>query len=185
MWNHTTGTARTKFIRRVRYDMAMETPEKPQNPRAELDAPASAPDVSVFRTGKPGLRKVLGDLEADIMESVWRREPDARVTVRDVLADLQGVRDSAYTTVMTVMGVLVKKGLLRSEKKGLAHHYQATCTEAEFTDTVVGRVVRELLADFAGPTLAHLSQAFDPADGVKAAWEERIRQSRLQEQDGK
>lgn len=140
------------------------------------------PDITVFRTGKPGLRKVLGDLEADIMQSVWRRGPGAAVTVRDVLGDLQGVRDSAYTTVMTVMGVLVKKGLLKSHKEGLAHHYQATCTEAEFTDAAVGQVVRELLADFAGPALAHFSQAMDPAQGGDS-WLQRIRAAREQEGD--
>lgn len=142
------------------------------------DSAKSAPDIGVFRTGKPGLRKVLGDLEADIMDAVWRRGQGAEVTVRDVLADIQGVRESAYTTVMTVMGVLVKKGLLRSRKEGLAHQYQATCTEAEFTDAVVGRVVRELLADFAGPALAHFSQAVESGAGLGAAWAERISQSR-------
>ncbi|MBM3270682.1 MAG: BlaI/MecI/CopY family transcriptional regulator [Candidatus Sericytochromatia bacterium] len=141
------------------------------------------PDITVFRTGKPGLRKVLGDLEADIMAAVWRRGAGARVTVRDVLADLQGVRESAYTTVMTVMGVLVKKGLLVSEKVGLAHQYRATCTEAEFTDAAVGQVVRELLSDFAGPALAHFSQAISPAGQIGEDWLARISKAREAEGD--
>src|SRR6266498_1406856 len=42
------------------------------------------PDISVFRPDRPGIRKVLGDLEAEIMEAVWPR-PDGRgTTVRDV-----------------------------------------------------------------------------------------------------
>lgn len=158
----------------------MTAQDRPPDAPTAKDAAAGAPDISVFRTGKPGLRKVLGDLEADIMEAVWNRGPGATVTVRDVLGDLKGQRDSAYTTVMTVMGVLVKKGLLRSRKSGLAHQYQATCTEAEFTDAAVGQVVRELLADFAGPALAHFSQAIDPAQDDRA-WPERIRAARQRE----
>lgn len=115
------------------------------------------------------------------MTAIWRRGPGAEVTVRDVLGDLEGQRDSAYTTVMTVMGVLVKKGLLRARKSGLAHHYQATCSEAEFTDAAVGRVVRELLADFAGPALAHFSQALSPSAGAAESWVERIRAARERE----
>jgi predicted transcriptional regulator len=140
------------------------------------------PDISVFRTGKPGLRKVLGDLEADIMVAVWRRGKEEAVTVRDVLGDLQDVRDSAYTTVMTVMGVLVKKGLLTSEKVGQALHYRATCTEAEFTDRAVGQVVRELINDFAGPALSHFSQQIDPSRPDAEYWAERIRRAREQEE---
>ncbi len=30
-------------------------------------------DISVFRPDRPGIRKVLGDLEAEIMELVWER----------------------------------------------------------------------------------------------------------------
>jgi predicted transcriptional regulator len=146
----------------------------------ERERDGLTPDITVFRTGKPGLRKVLGDLEADIMAAIWQRGTGAAVTVRDVLEDLQGSRDSAYTTVMTVMGVLVKKGLLTSKKAGLAHRYEATCSEAEFTDAAVGRVVRELMADFAGPALAHFSQAIEPDRGDDS-WAQRIREARAGE----
>ena len=50
----------------------------------------------------------LGDLEVQVMRRTWaRRGP---VTVRDVLGDLQRDRNIAYTTVMTVMGNVEKKG---------------------------------------------------------------------------
>lgn len=29
------------------------------------------PDITVYRPDRPGIRKVLGDLEAEIMEFVW------------------------------------------------------------------------------------------------------------------
>jgi predicted transcriptional regulator len=61
----------------------------------------------VFRPSEKGLRKVFGELEADIMEVIWRR---GRVTVQDVWADLQKDRALAYATVKTVMNRLADKG---------------------------------------------------------------------------
>ncbi|MBI6546673.1 MAG: BlaI/MecI/CopY family transcriptional regulator [Cyanobacteria bacterium NC_groundwater_1444_Ag_S-0.65um_54_12] len=141
------------------------------------------PKFDTFHTGRPGLRKILGDLEAAIMEAVWRRGPGARITVRDIVDDLKATRGSAYTTVMTVMGILTQKELLRVEKGGGAHSYQAAVSRAEFADLVVGKIVRELLADFTGPALAHFAQAI--ANGSSpvgvAKWLERIQAQRKAE----
>ena len=42
------------------------------------------PEISVFRPDRLGIRKVLGDLEAEIMELIWARPPSQGTTVRDV-----------------------------------------------------------------------------------------------------
>jgi predicted transcriptional regulator len=55
----------------------------------------------------------FGELEATIMDRLWSR--DAPATVRDVLNDLRRRREIAYTTVLTVMDNLYKKGWLRRE----------------------------------------------------------------------
>lgn len=116
-------------------------------------------EVSVFRPHKPGIRKILGDLEADIMETIWDKGPGAQVTVREVHTVLEQTRGAAYTTVMTVMGVLAKKGILRVEKDSFAHRYQAKQTKEEFTRTAVGDILDQLLSDFAEPTLAHFAES--------------------------
>lgn len=73
----------------------------------------------------------LGDLEAQVMRRIWaRREP---VTVRDVLSDLQADRDIAYTTVMTVMGNLEKKGWLRRHAEGRAYRYEPLVSAEEYS----------------------------------------------------
>ena len=46
----------------------------------------------------------LGDLEAAVMDRIWRR--NRPVLVRDILDDLNTDRTLAYTTVMTVMDKL-------------------------------------------------------------------------------
>ena len=63
----------------------------------------------------------FGELEAAIMNRLWSiPEP---LTVRDVLTDLRPERPLAYTTVMTVMDTLHRKGWLRRERQGRAYRY--------------------------------------------------------------
>ena len=73
----------------------------------------------------------LGDLEARVMRAIWARGKP--VTVRDVLGDLQAQRPLAYTTVMTVMGNLRKKGWLRRRDEGRAYRYEPLITAEEYS----------------------------------------------------
>ena len=111
-----------------------------------------------FHPGRPGLRKLLGDLEADIMQAVWNRGQEP-VTVREIHEALEASRKIAYTTVMTVMGNLARKGILQTEKSGKAHLYRATETYEQFTERAVGRIVEELMKDFSAPAIAHFARA--------------------------
>src|SRR5579875_2648169 len=80
----------------------------------------------------------LGELEAEIMTVMWDNEHPA--TVRDVLAALE--RDAAYTTVMTVMDNLHRKGLLTRERFGKAFHYRPVWSREEST----ARLMRDVFA---------------------------------------
>jgi predicted transcriptional regulator len=63
----------------------------------------------------------LGDLEAEIMDRLWRWNRPA--TVREVVDDINKYRDVAYTTVMTVANILYNKGWLLRAKQGRAWLY--------------------------------------------------------------
>ncbi len=117
-------------------------------------------DGGAFHPGRPGLKKLLGDLEADIMQAVWNRSA-SKVTVREIHDDLVPVRKVAYTTVMTVMGNLANKGILLVERQEKAHVYQASQSYEAFTSTAVSRIVNELLRDFADPALACFTRAIE------------------------
>jgi predicted transcriptional regulator len=112
----------------------------------------SEPDIGVVRPDRPGIRKVLGDLEADIMEVVWARPGGAGTTVRDVFEILYAGRRIAYTTVMNTMTRLAKKRLLRAEKREHAYVYYPTLTQEAFVSGFVGRILENLLVGFAGAT---------------------------------
>ena len=105
-----------------------------------------------FDPRKKGLRKILGDLEADVMEAIWAL---GRATVHDVHAHLAAAdRALAYTTVMTVMSRLADKGLLERRKDGAAYVYTPVVSEEEFTRRTIGTVLSELLDDFTAPAMS-------------------------------
>jgi predicted transcriptional regulator len=89
----------------------------------------------------PGTRSGLGPLETQVLELLWTR--DRAVTVRDVQIALA---ELAYTTVMTTLDRLYRKGLLLRHRKGRAFAYEPRCSRDE--------LLRELMsghvADFLG-----------------------------------
>ncbi len=63
----------------------------------------------------------FGELESAIMDVMWAA--DRPFVVREVRERMQYDRPVAYTTVMTVMGILFRKGVLMREKIGRAWRY--------------------------------------------------------------
>ena len=126
------------------------------------------PEVSVFRTDRPGIRKVLGDLEAEIMELVWARAAGQGATVRDIFEVLYERRRLAYTTVMNTMVRLAKKRLLRAEKVDPAYVYYPTASREEFVSRFVGRILEDLLVGFAAETIEGLEALHDPGAAARA-----------------
>lgn len=96
------------------------------------------------RLSADGLAKVLGDLEARVMRTVWRigRPAPAREVHEHVVRE----HDVAIHTVITVLNKLVKKGLLHREKVDDLLHYGACFTEEEFLTQASRRVVRGILS---------------------------------------
>ncbi len=90
----------------------------------------------------------IGSLEADILAVVWEIDEtsDRPVTVRSVYEQLLKRRQIAYTTVMTVMNNLVKKGLLEQNREGVAYSYTPAIPGREVVRTVLLSVTDRLLA---------------------------------------
>jgi predicted transcriptional regulator len=114
------------------------------------------PEITMFRPDRPGIRKVLGDLEAEIMELIWARPPSQGTTVRDVFEILYQQRHLAYTTVMSTMSRLAKKQFLRIEKREQTYVYTPTMTEQEFISRFVRHILADLFISFSDATLQGL-----------------------------
>jgi predicted transcriptional regulator len=126
------------------------------------------PDITTFRPDRPGIQKVLGDLEAEIMEVIWARPIDQETLVRDVFEVLYPRRRLAYTTVMSTMARLAKKKYLRVEKKGQRYLYYPTCTRQEFVSRFVSHILENLFVSFSGETLKSFQSFQDPQATTQA-----------------
>ena len=81
----------------------------------------------------------FGELEAVIMDRLWDRGRPA--LVREVLDDLRHDRQIAYTTVMTVMENLYRKGWLRRQREGRAWRYEPTGSRSGYTASLISAAV--------------------------------------------
>jgi predicted transcriptional regulator len=81
----------------------------------------------------------FGELEAVVIEQVWDRE--GKTTVREVFEELRQQRTIAYTTVMSTMDNLYRKGALDRERDGKAFRYWPTLTREQYS----ARVMRDAL----------------------------------------
>lgn len=120
--------------------------------------------ISDFKPHKTGYKKVLGDLEADVMKIIWK---NGKATVRDVYEQLRLEKNLAYTTVMTIMGRLAEKGLLAKEAQGNAYVYTPTISEKDFAKKVVSEVIDGLLEEFAEPALSHMVDKLSSEDNIR------------------
>ena len=127
-----------------------------ENPASEKNEP----EISVFRPNRDGIRKVLGDLEADIMEYIWEdvNAENTGLTVRDVYEAFRLRRTIAYTTVMSTMARLARKHLLRTHKVDSAFIYSPSLSKQEFIDNFVSRILENLLVSFLDNTETHLER---------------------------
>ena len=66
------------------------------------------------------------DLELQLLSVLWEKGPS---TVRETLSSLPDGKTRAYTTVLTVMQNLEKKGLVKRTSRGTAHVYHPTETQ--------------------------------------------------------
>ncbi len=81
----------------------------------------------------------FGELEGAIMDVLWAA--DRPLLVREVLEELQKRRPLAYTTVLTVMEILRRKGLLERAKDGRANRYWPVMSREEYTARLMGEVL--------------------------------------------
>ena len=114
-----------------------------------------------FRRPREVVGSALGKLEKTVMEEAWRR---GRVSANDIYRAF-GER-TAYTTWMTTLDRLYKKGLLKREKEGRAYLYTPSLTREEFERGVAEDVLEGLLgrADGAEPLLACIVDAVSERD---------------------
>ncbi len=100
-------------------------------------------------------KPVLTENELEIMKLVWRLSP---VTVRDVYEELRRHRKIAYTTVMTMMGILEEKGHLRKKQGKRAYVYRPAKPQHQVEGGMVKEFLNRVFDGSAKPLLVHLAE---------------------------
>lgn len=91
--------------------------------------------------------------ELALMKVVWERGPS---TVRDVYEALLEDRHIAYTTVMTMLNVLERKGHVRKEAEGRSYRYHPVRPRGQVVGSMVREFVDRVFGGSAEPLLLHL-----------------------------
>lgn len=130
-----------------------------------------------WRESTDPLRVTLGNLEREVMEVVWRSD---EVTVKQVHLALS--RPVAYTTVMTTLDRLFKKGFVARTRAGRAFVYRAARTREETEAAVATGIMSGMFSGpSAMPILSNLVDAVGSQDGgadLLDALEEMVRDKR-------
>lgn len=87
------------------------------------------------------LEAVFGPLETRVLEALWQCEEPA--TVRDLHPHFTSI---AYTTLMTTLDRLHRKGVLDREKTGRAYAYRHRWNRADFVRRVASERLGALIA---------------------------------------
>ncbi len=97
-------------------------------------------------------------LELEILKVLWR---DGELNGREVRDRLAEVRDLAYTSVMTVMGIMEDKGYLKRKKSGRTFIYSPRVTEAATRKRMLRDVVDRV---YEGSTMSVVVNLLESAD---------------------
>jgi predicted transcriptional regulator len=97
--------------------------------------------MSRKRSSAP-LEAIFGPLEIRVLEALWARHAGA--CVRDLQPEFPGI---AYTTLMTTLDRLFRKGALDRAKSGRAFYYTPTATHDEMMSQLAGSTFKTLLPE--------------------------------------
>jgi predicted transcriptional regulator len=128
-----------------------------------------------FGSKPSGLASQFGTLELRVLDAVWRR--GGEVAVRDLQSEFSNL---AYTTLMTTMDRLHRKGVLERRKIGRAFAYRAVSSREELESGFVTRALQPLLRGAAAePILSFfVEEVSRHDDGLLDELERLVREKR-------
>lgn len=96
----------------------------------------------------------LTPVEWEIMEAVW--ELGGSPSIRDVVEHAFPRGEKAYTTVLTIMNILEKKGLLTRQKIGLVNFYSPVKSRDQMVKTEFSLLLSRAFNDSVPALASHL-----------------------------
>jgi BlaI family penicillinase repressor len=93
------------------------------------------------------------ELELQVLGILWEQ---GQATTRQVLESMPDGKPRAYTTVLSVMQVMEKKGLLKRQSEGVAHIWKPTKTRRQVMRPMMKTLVRNVFGGSASAALQQL-----------------------------
>jgi predicted transcriptional regulator len=115
----------------------------------------------------------LHELESEVMEEVWRQ---GESTVRSVMRELNDGdgKERAYTTYMTIMARLHKKGVLVRRREGKTDYYKPAFERDEYIALRAGSEVDNLVAQYGDAALSQFARQMASLDPARRRALERL-----------
>ena len=118
-----------------------------------------------FRRPRAAVESALGQLERGVLERLWAFGRET--SVRELQQGFEG--EPAYTTLMTTLDRLFKKGLLERRRKGRAFLYRPRVTRDQLRQDLAADVIDSLLGqgpEAARPVLSTFIEAVEVRDAA-------------------
>lgn len=115
------------------------------------------------------------EAEQAILEVLWDL---GEASVREVANRLAQHKPVAYTTVLTMLGILHKKDLVAFRQEGRAFIYRPTLTKAEVRDRALSNLMAQLFDGSPEALALHLLENHDVDPGKIDALRAKVRAAR-------
>ncbi len=92
--------------------------------------------------------------EDQIMEIMWKLKT---AVIRDIVAEFPEPQPH-YNTVATLVKILVKKGVLKSESIGNTHHYSPVQEFEEYREQQIGNLKEKFFDNSFSKMMAHFAK---------------------------
>jgi predicted transcriptional regulator len=111
----------------------------------------------------PAIPPRLHDLEAEVMEEMWRID---EAPVRTIMGSLnaRSAKQRKYTTIMTIMARLHRKGLLTRRREGKTDIYAPALTREQYLEARAQEEVGALVDTYGDVALVHFARQMAELD---------------------
>ena len=110
----------------------------------------------------------ITDAEWEVMRVVWAND---RVTSKKIISVLKEKMDWTQSTIKTILGRLVEKGVLNTEKEGRKFIYTANIEEKEavrdYVEDIFSRICKKKVGNVIGSIIEDYVLSFDDIDRLE------------------
>lgn len=120
----------------------------------------------------------MTEAEQAILEVLWEL---GEASVRDIANALAQQKPAAYTTVLTMLGVLHKKELVAFRQQGRAFIYRPTLSKGDVRDRAIVNLMTQLFDGSPDALAVHLLENHDVDPDRIRALREKVRRAKLKQ----